>query len=58
MIVGLGATLGAVLIAHHNVLVGALILIMAISRAAILVAVRKRRGAFRARRRGKFGPPS
>jgi hypothetical protein len=57
LIVAIGAVVGVVLIARHNVLIGALILVMAVSRAAILVAIAKRRAGFRARRRGRFGPP-
>jgi len=57
LIVALGVALGVVLIARSNVLLGGLILVMALSRAAILVAVRKRRAAFRGPRRGRFGPP-
>ena len=54
VVVAIGVTLGVILIARHNVLVGALILVMAVSRAAILVAIRRRRSAFRNGRRTRF----
>ena len=57
VLVAIGAALGVILIARGNVLIGGLILVMALARAAVLVALRKRRATFRATRRGRFGPP-
>jgi hypothetical protein len=58
----MAATLGVVLISRHHVLIGAIIATMAVVRAVLLVAVRRRRSAlraaFRARRGGRFGPMS
>ena len=45
--VAIGASLGALLIVSHHMIIGALILAMALVRAAILVTVRKRRAALR-----------
>jgi hypothetical protein len=57
LVVAIGASLGALLIVSHHMIIGALILAMALVRAAILVTVRKRRAAFRSRRAGRFGSP-
>lgn len=52
----LGAAIGAVLLLGHHVLIGIVILAMALIRALVLVSVRKRRAARRARRAaGRFG---
>jgi len=51
----IGSLIGAVLILSHHVIIGVLILAMAMVRAAVLVAVRKRRAALRTRRVGRFG---
>ena len=56
MIVVLAAVLGVVLIERHHVLIGALILALAATRAMILIALRRRRALFRTLRRGRFGP--
>ena len=57
LVVAVAAAFGIVLITRHHALIGALILALAVSRATLLIAVRRRRSAFRARRRGRFGPP-
>jgi hypothetical protein len=57
VIVMIAAALGTVLIVRHHVLIGILVLAMAVVRATLLVALRKRRAAFRTRRGGRFGPP-
>ena len=57
VLVALGAALGVILIARDNVLIGGLILVMALARAAILMAIRKRRASARAKRNGRFGRP-
>ncbi|MGD0439391.1 MAG: hypothetical protein ABSB52_02080 [Acidimicrobiales bacterium] len=55
LMVVIGSLIGAVLILGHHVIIGVLILAMAMVRAAVLVAVRKRRAALRTRRVGRFG---
>jgi hypothetical protein len=53
----IAAALGLVLISRHILLIGVLIVAMAVARATLLLAVRKRRAAFRARRVGRYGRP-
>ena len=57
VIVGIALLIGVVLIGSHHMLIGILILALATARAYLLVTIRKRREAFRARRTDRFGPP-
>jgi hypothetical protein len=62
ILVAIGVVVGVLLLTHHHVLFGILLLAMAGVRAAIVVALGRRRGwrraAWQARRPGRFGPPS
>jgi len=49
LIIGLGATLGAVLLVDGNVLIGALVLALAVTRLVMVLGMRRRRRAMMAR---------
>ena len=49
LIIGLGATLGVVLLVSGNTLIGALVLALAVTRLVMVVSMRRRRQAMMAR---------
>jgi hypothetical protein len=55
-VVAIAVVIGVVLISRHAVLIGGLILLLAFVRGVLLVAIRRRRAAWRQWRR-RFGPP-
>jgi hypothetical protein len=59
LIIGLGATLGVVLLVSGNALIGALVLALAVTRLVMVLGMRRRRRAMMARwqpRRSSPGP--
>jgi hypothetical protein len=54
----IAVAIGVVLLVHHDVVLGVLILAMALLRVVLLVTMRNRRAAFQSKRRGSLGPPS
>lgn len=58
VVVAIAVLIGAVLVDSGHLLIGVLVLALAASRIALLLAVRRRRAAFRAARTRRFDPPS
>jgi hypothetical protein len=57
-VVGLGLLLGILLIAHRDAVAGALVMVAAVVRAVLLVAVQRRRANVRQRSQRWFDPKS
>jgi len=56
VIIGLGATLGVVLLVNGNTLIGALVLALAVTRLVLVLGMRRRRRAMIARWQSRNSP--